>query len=238
MGSEELAVSHLGHYFPSVYRLPSAGGHGSSLRNQRYSTFLQETHPVQAIELAGVRYLLAQGYIGDDVATIYPIVYADDQSIVHENKNPLPRAFVVHQTIQANSPAEALAYFRDRDLDPRTTVVIETEDGTPIPQPAERSTNSTALITNQHPQALEIQTNLTGDGYLVLLDAYYPGWVATVDGQSSLIYRANYIGRAVFVPAGKHIVRFEYKPWSFKLGLWLSFSMLLVIIVVGTLRHK
>lgn len=239
MGREELAVSHLGHYFPSVYRVHSAGGHGSSLRLERYETFLKEADPVQAIQLAGVRYLLAEGYMGADAAATYPIVYADEQSIVHENKAPLPRAFVVHQAIRVDQPAEALAYFQTRRLDPRQTVVIESDGPLPQPDPAAGSSNVVA-ISRHHPQAVEIQTNLGGAGYLVLLDSFYPGWTATVDGRPSPIYRANTIGRAVFVPAGEHLVRFEYRPLSFKVGLGLSLltGLLIMVTALGRYRFK
>jgi hypothetical protein len=238
MGSEELTVSHLGQYFPSVYAVRSAGGHGSSLRIRRYGTFLQEAHPVQAIQVVGARYLLAEGYIGEDAAATYPIVYADDHSIVHENKNPLPRAFVVHQAVQVETAADALAAFQNRDIDPRQTVIIEADSGIPLPATVEDSSRSLATVTNENPQFLEIETSLTGDGYLVLLDTYYPGWVATVDDQQTPIYRANYIGRAIFVPAGEHVVRFKYEPWSFKLGLWLSLLLLLVIIATIIIRIR
>jgi uncharacterized membrane protein YfhO len=75
-------------------------------------------------------------------------------------------------------------------------------------------TSSTATIVHQQPQGLKIEANLAADGYLVLLDTFYPGWVAMMDGQPSPIYRANYIIRAVFVPAGQHAVYFEYRPRS------------------------
>ncbi len=233
MGSEEAAVSHLGQYFPSVYQVYSAGGHGSSLRIARYDTFLHETDPVQAIQVIGARYLLTLGQMGADVASAYPLVYSDDHSFVYENKNPLPRAFIVHQAIQVDNPAEALTYFQSRNIDPRQTVILESETNIPPLFSSTSATNSTAAITRQNPQVLEIQTSLANDGYLVLLDTYYPGWVAIVDGQRSPIYRANYIGRAVFMPAGEHTVRFAYRPLSFKLGLLLSLLMLTALVVVA-----
>ena len=64
MGSERLAVSHLGHYFPSVYQVRSAGGHGSSLMLQRTQDFLDRAHPVQAIRVLGVRFILTEGRMG------------------------------------------------------------------------------------------------------------------------------------------------------------------------------
>jgi hypothetical protein len=233
MGREEATVSHLGQYFPSVYGVHSAGGHGSSLLIARYDTFLHEADPVQAIQVTGTRYLLTLGQMGADVASTYPLVYSDDDSFVYENTDSLPRAFIVHQAIQVDSPAEALSYFQARSIDPRQTVILEADTPVPTPSVSAQAQDSTASIVEETPQAIKIKTRLTDDSYLVLLDTHYPGWVATVDGRSTPIYRANYIGRAVFVPAGEHAVTFEYKPLSFRIGLWLSVLVFLTLAITA-----
>jgi hypothetical protein len=225
MGSEKLTVSHLGQYFPSVYRVRSAGGHGSSLMLHRIHEFLDKAHPVQAIRLLGVRYVLTEGRMGEDAAATYPIAYSDDASYVYENQAPTPRVFVVHEMIGVDTSAEALAYFETANLDPLQTVVLETKAELPRPGPA--PARSTAAITRETTQALEIEVDAAADGYLVLLDTYYPGWVAKVDGVTTPIHRANYVGRAVFVPAGIHTVTFEYRPFSFALGVGLAMLGLL-----------
>lgn len=238
MGSEEAAVSHLGHYFPSIYGVRSAGGHGSSLRSARYDTFVHEADPVQAIRVLGVRYLLTLGQMGADVAATYPLVYSDQDSYVYENRQPLPRAFVVHQALRASSPDEALAHFQERRIDPGQAVVIESEAGLPLPASPAAGVASTATIVAEQPQAIEIEVELAADGYLVLLDSFYPGWSATVDGRPAGIYPANYIGRAVFVPAGRHLVRFEYRPGSFQLGLGLAALALALIAVAALVPYR
>ncbi|MBN1220746.1 MAG: YfhO family protein [Anaerolineae bacterium] len=236
MGSEAAAVSHLGQYFPSAYRVRSAGGHGSSLLLARYNTFLHEADPVQAIQVVGARYLLTLGQMGADVAATYPLVYSDENSFVYENKNPLPRVFIVHQALQIDHPDQALAYFQTRSVNPQQTVILESD--TPVPMPGSPATSeNTATISEENSQFVEIEAHLADDGYLVLLDTYYPDWVATVDEQPTPIYRANYIGRAVFLPEGSHIVRFEYKPLSFQLGLWLSAIGLVILTITALIDH-
>jgi len=60
------------------------------------------------------------------------------------------------------------------------------------------------------------------DRFYFVSDTYYPGWKAYVDGKETKIYRANYLFRAVPLTKGKHLVKFVYDPWTFKLGLIIS----------------
>src|SRR4030067_2017820 len=60
------------------------------------------------------------------------------------------------------------------------------------------------------------------NGYLLVADVWYPRWVAWVDVQPTRILRANYLFRAVEVPAGKHNVVFTYQPITFYLGAFVS----------------
>jgi hypothetical protein len=233
VSGEDAAIRNLGQYFPSVYRVYSASGYSSPLKLARYETFLDEAHPVQAIQVFGVRYLLTQGQMGADAASTYPLAYSDADSFVYENKNPLPRAYMVHQASQVNSPTEALAYFKTRDLNSSQIVILESDRPIPTLAPGALSAPSTTTIIRENPQFVEIQAQSAAAGYLVLLDTFYPGWVATIDGQETSIYRANYLARAIFLPAGEHRVRFEYRPSSFKWGLWLLLLMAIIIIVTA-----
>ncbi|TKS58032.1 MAG: hypothetical protein EWM72_03290 [Nitrospira sp.] len=69
----------------------------------------------------------------------------------------------------------------------------------------------------------------SGGGWLVLSDAFYPGWEATVDGTPVPIYRADYAFRAIPLSEGTHLVRFVYHPLSYRLGRWISLGTLLLI---------
>lgn len=231
MGSEAATVSHLGQYFPSVYRVRSAGGHGSSLRSARYETLVDEADPVQAIQLLGVRYLLTVGQMGADVAATYPVVYQDETAVVYDNPQPLPRAFIVHQAIVADDPGEALAHFQSRAVDPRHTVVLETTGPAipSLPETTDRQETGQVMILTDQPQMIELTASLPVAGYLVLLDSFYPGWQVTVNQTPQPIYRANYLSRAVYLPAGEHLVRFEYQPRSFQVGLGLAGIVLMGI---------
>ena len=53
-------------------------------------------------------------------------------------------------------------------------------------------------------------------GVAVLSEVYYPGWTAELDGQEIQIARADYVLRAVKVPAGKHTLVLTFDPASLK----------------------
>jgi len=66
---------------------------------------------------------------------------------------------------------------------------------------------------------------------LVVSQADYPGWKATLDGRPISIWRANYAFQAVEVPPGRHMVRLAYRPGSFWIGAGLSLVVLLGCVV-------
>jgi uncharacterized membrane protein YfhO len=66
-------------------------------------------------------------------------------------------------------------------------------------------------------------------GYLVLTDAYYPGWMATVDDKPVEVERADIMFRAVKIPAGQHRVELRYQPQSFSFGLLISIGTVVIL---------
>jgi hypothetical protein len=67
-------------------------------------------------------------------------------------------------------------------------------------------------------------------GWLVLSDVWYPGWQAWVDGEIATLERADYLFRAVEVPAGSHQVEFIYRPYSFYIGAVISLITILGLV--------
>ena len=72
------------------------------------------------------------------------------------------------------------------------------------------------------PTHVEVEAELPRPGLLVLSEAWFPGWVASVDGAPAEILRADYVLRGVALGAGSHRVRFDYRPRSVKIGAGLT----------------
>ena len=81
---------------------------------------------------------------------------------------------------------------------------------------------------NPNQTAYDLKSPL--NAWFVVAEAWYPGWNAYIDGKPTPIYRANYLFRAIMVPAGAHQVIFIYEPVSFQLGI---FTTLISLIVMG-----
>jgi len=54
------------------------------------------------------------------------------------------------------------------------------------------------------------------------MDTAYPGWKVEIDGKAQPWQVANYAFRAVAVPHGRHVVKWAFRPASFKVGLFFS----------------
>ena len=79
---------------------------------------------------------------------------------------------------------------------------------------------------------LTLTVDAPRDSWLVVADTDYPGWVATVDGVETPIYRANLNFRAIQVDAGLHEVRFDYQPgWLLPGALVSVVSLLLALLL-------
>ncbi|MBI5427128.1 MAG: YfhO family protein [Nitrospinae bacterium] len=88
-----------------------------------------------------------------------------------------------------------------------------------------------ARIELYSPNRVVVRTRQNSDGFLVLLDAYFPGWTATVDGKPERILRANHFYRAVKLGPGEHAVEFSYVPPGFREGLAVSGVTVVVLLV-------
>ena len=100
-------------------------------------------------------------------------------------------------------------------------------------------------LTHFEPTRRELTVKLSRPGYLVLNQAYAPGWVAwsrTSPGeqwQAVPIERANFVASALPLPAGEHQLLIRYQPASFRLGMLLGLAgFTLVLLLAAPIRWR
>ncbi|CAN5153064.1 hypothetical protein BH10CYA1_BH10CYA1_30700 [soil metagenome] len=94
-------------------------------------------------------------------------------------------------------------------------------------------------MLNDEPEHVAMSVKADRDSFLVLTDHFYPGWQASIDGAKRPCYRVNTEGRAVYVPAGAHLIEFNYFPESLTLGLQLAIggAVIFFLLIAAGLRQ-
>ncbi len=180
------------------------------------------------LDVYNVKYLLVGRDISDSHFALKARVAGGIR--IYENLGVLPRARIVPEGISATSPEHARVLLTDPGFDPETTVALQAWDGRGGGGSVEGSSVREIL---RRPGRVELAASLTGPGFLVLSDAYYPGWEARVDGERQEILQANVCCRAVALESGDHRVEFRYRPRSLRIGLVISLVTLGVLLVLG-----
>jgi hypothetical protein len=148
-----------------------------------------------------------------------------------ENPFAAPRAFVVYRTRRAPPPAALLPLLADPEFDPLVESFVD-GDGPAAAADAPVRGDAVRIVLDME-SVVEIEATLARPGLVVLADAYYPGWRATVDGAPAEIVATNHLFRGVVAPAGTHRLRLEYRPASFVAGAIASVAGWLLIAVLA-----
>ena len=154
---------------------------------------------------------------------------------VYENATAVPRAFLVHH-IQEVEEAALLPTLLDPVFNWRQSGLVteslpDVQQGQLTSSPIPTTGEVVISAYGYHDVTVEVETAVAG--MLLLSDAYYPGWQATLNGEVVTIERVNGVMRGVFVPPGKHEVQFRFRPVVLQQAFFLAgFSLLAMIVLV------
>jgi len=116
-----------------------------------------------------------------------------------------------------------LAAMARTGFDPRRTVLLESE---PEPRPAASPDPGTARVLSASAGSMTVEADLKVPAVLLVTDPYSRDWHArSLPGSSQSAYRilpADHCLQAVPMGAGHHLLRIEYSPVSFKIGIAVS----------------
>lgn len=124
-------------------------------------------------------------------------------------------------------------------IDPRTETVLTSDEGSAeTPADSLSASKGSILLTEYSPKRLKYSAESELGGLAVFSDIYYPaGWKAYIDGKETEIKCANYLLRAIDIPAGQHEIVFEFEPQSYMKGdrISLATSSTIIIVLAGAI---
>ncbi len=140
----------------------------------------------------------------------------------------------VHQVVTAAEELEALGRYNLR-----FTTVVNEEFSSQIQNlqlgfPVASSEN--IELIELEPNYLKYSAHAEQDRLAVFSEIWYPhGWKAFIDGEPQNYFRANYLLRALVVPAGDHEIEFRFVPASLKTGQLIALisSILVLLLILG-----
>ncbi len=139
--------------------------------------------------------------------------------------------FVKNVSYVANANEEIETLY---DINPRETAVVDKRFEETLNGITTTNTDSLASITltSYSPNHLVYETTNENDGIAIFSEIYYPdGWQVTIDGQPATLARANYILRALHLPAGKHVVEMRFDPQSLHLTEGIAYGALVLLLI-------
>jgi len=151
-----------------------------------------------------------------------------------KNEGAIGPAWFIRELINVNSPTEELA--KVGEINTQVTAVMDVSKFKAA-APQYDSVSWITLIENK-PNYLKYEAETQTGNLAVFSEIYYPeGWTATIDDKEVPILRANFVLRALEIPAGKHVVEFRFAPKSYTIGnpLTSASSWLLLLVVVGSM---
>ncbi len=218
----------------SYYHHSIGGYHGAKLR--RYQDLVDSCVSRETLEMInGLRAGTADftQYSVLNMLNVKYITYGGEEGNIIPNREANGPAWFVRNVVLVNSPAEELS--ATCEVNTKETAIVDQSKfnvGSSLPYDSAASVR----LVEQKPSVMKYEASSSGGGLIVFSEIYYPkGWHAFVNGQEAPLLRANYVLRALEVPAGTHSIelRFEPKPYVVGNKITMASSWVLLIVVLG-----
>ncbi len=213
------------------YNLKSIGGY-SAAKLRRYQdiidVYLSKVN-LEIVSMLNGKYIITKG--------------EDGRATPMRNPGALGNAWYASSLSMAETPNEECAALGKVDL--ASTIVVGNDFKQYVQGFKPAAAGSSISLTSYAPNALTYKSQSSADGTVVFSEIYYPyGWKAYIDGKPAEIFRANYLLRAMNIPAGQHEIRMEFRPDSVAKGDKLAITFVLIMyatvlgVIAGTLVKR
>ncbi len=184
-------------------------------------------------DLLNIRYVIARKDAPLDWSKFVLAFDGDAKLNVYENKNALPRAFLVPQTQPVTDHETAWTAIHAAGFDPHGAAVVEGASNLPA--------GGQGQVSEIRHQANRLTMQVTADApaFVVISQMWYPGWQAWVDGApAGPVLRTNYTFQGISVPAGAHRVELRFEPFLWRAGWGLAAVGLIFAVFILLKYHR
>jgi hypothetical protein len=229
-----LTVSTFNDGTTSYFHKSIGGYHGAKM--ERYQELIEFgiTPDMMKLSQSGSMDVFKSMLVLNMLNTKYYIVDPNQAAI--RNPETYGNAWIVNNIVWANDADDELNAMEKNNLK-QTAIIDKRFEKEVLPfQPSSDSTASIQLVSYS-PVNLKYEFNSVNEQFVVFSEIFYDkGWNATIDGKEASHVRANYVLRAMKVPAGKHTIEFDFTPESYEKGKMISqasSSILILLLVIG-----
>lgn len=211
----------------SAYNHKMIGGY-SAAKLQRYQDIIDLYLQPEITTFAGN---LQAGVSMDSALQQMPIVSMLNGKYIITNPNSAPivntyafgNGWFIDRILFAASADEEIALLQS--IDPRHSAIVSQELKDVLHQIAPVDSSATITLKKYSPNELIYESVNPQEGVALFSEVFYPkGWKAYIDDKEVTPFRANYILRALQIPAGKHEIRFEFYPDSYRYGSIIAYT--------------
>ncbi|HMK07308.1 MAG TPA: YfhO family protein, partial [Flavobacterium sp.] len=165
----------------------------------------------------------------------------DGKEIPSENPDVNGNAWFVKELKLVNTPDEEMKALDS--LDSKNIAIVNQKEFGQFTSEKTFAKDSLATIrlVKYKPNDLKYISNNPSKGVAVFSESYYKnGWNAYIDGKKAEHFRADYLLRALSIPAGKHQIEFKFEPEVVKTGsiIALISSIGMLLLIIGGLYYE
>lgn len=153
------------------------------------------------------------------------------QTVPIENPYTFGNAWFIDKIQYVNNANEEIDAIGQVDLQQTAIVDSKFKEALKGVNEGYKDSLSTIRLTSYEPNQLVYETSSPQDGIVVFSEIYYPGWTATIDGKPADIARADYILRAMNVPAGKHTIEMRFDLQSLHITEGIAYGAMALLLV-------
>ncbi len=211
----------------SYFHNSMGGYHAAKPRRfQEIDDFYISQGDIGILNMMNVRYIITQNKNGGPYAQRNP----------YANGN----AWFVENALMAETANDEIRLLDS--LNSKTTAVINREFMNLIPaKKIVRDSTASIVLIDYKPEHLVYESSTESEQLAIFSEVYYPkGWNAYINDQPAEYFRADYLLRAMSIPAGTNKIEFKFEPQVIEIGSKVSLgsSFLFALIFVGGLYYK